>query len=218
VPGCLLVGPVWPGHARPHEVPPERQGTLAVPSAKACWVNPFVRGGARRTAWAVGGALAAGAAAVRQHHRTRTPRAREDPRSGRERRPGNAEKGDLSSTIEYYDETLECGTFGPTIPTIAANVAAGVEPMSRTVRTALSPLPPVNSAPRDVEGLLDGVRACHACFSPLCARREQREWGLQYVPGVAFGSPAETRADKASPSSPPCLRGVSAWTETPSHD
>ena len=56
--------------------------------------------------------------------------------------------------------------------------------MARTVRTALAPLPPVNLAPRDVEGVLDELRAYHAYFSPLFARREQRGWGLQYMQGL----------------------------------
>ncbi len=64
--------------------------------------------------------------------------------------------------------------------------------MSRTVRTALSPLPPVNLAPRDVEGLLDELRAYHAYFSPLFARREQRGWGLQYVQGLLSDLPRKS--------------------------
>ncbi len=64
--------------------------------------------------------------------------------------------------------------------------------MSRTVRTALSPLPPVNLAPRDVEGLLDELRAYHAYFSPLFARREQRGWGLQYMQGLLSDLPRKS--------------------------
>ncbi len=64
--------------------------------------------------------------------------------------------------------------------------------MARTVRTALSPLPPVNLAPRDVEGLLDELRAYHAYFSPLFARREQRGWGLQYMQGLLADLPRKS--------------------------
>lgn len=64
--------------------------------------------------------------------------------------------------------------------------------MARTVRTALSPLPPVNLAPRDVEGLLDELRAYHAYFSPLFARREQRGWGLQYMQGLLTDLPRKS--------------------------
>lgn len=64
--------------------------------------------------------------------------------------------------------------------------------MARTVRTALSPLPPVNLAPRDAEGLLDELRAYHAYFSPLFARREQRGWGLQYMQGLLTDLPRKS--------------------------
>ncbi len=64
--------------------------------------------------------------------------------------------------------------------------------MARTVRTALAPLPPVNLAPRDVEGLLDELRAYHAYFSPLFARREQRGWGLQYMQGLLADLPRKS--------------------------
>jgi len=64
--------------------------------------------------------------------------------------------------------------------------------MARTVRTALSPLPPVNLAPRDVEGLLDELRAYHTYFSPLFARREQRGWGLQYMQGLLADLPRKS--------------------------
>jgi SRSO17 transposase len=64
--------------------------------------------------------------------------------------------------------------------------------MARTVYTALSPLPPVNLAPRDVGGLLDELRAYHAYFSPLFARREQRGWGLQYVQGLLADLPRKS--------------------------
>ncbi len=53
--------------------------------------------------------------------------------------------------------------------------------MSRTIRTPLLPPPKLNLAPRDIEGLLDELRAYHAYFSPLFARREQRDWGLLYM-------------------------------------
>ena len=64
--------------------------------------------------------------------------------------------------------------------------------MARTVRTALSSLPPVNLAPRDVEGLLDELRAYHAYFGPLFARREQRGWGLQYMQGLLSDLPRKS--------------------------
>jgi len=64
--------------------------------------------------------------------------------------------------------------------------------MARTVRTALTPLPSVNLAPRDVEGLLDELRAYHAYFSPLFARREQRGWGMQYVQGLLSDLPRKS--------------------------
>jgi len=64
--------------------------------------------------------------------------------------------------------------------------------MARTVCTALSPLPPVNLAPRDVEGVLGELRAYHAYFSPLFARREQRGWGLQYMQGLLADLPRKS--------------------------
>jgi SRSO17 transposase len=62
-------------------------------------------------------------------------------------------------------------------------------------RTALPPLiapPECNLAARDVEGLLDELRAYHAHFSPLFARREQRDWGLQYLQGLLSDLPRKS--------------------------
>jgi len=43
-----------------------------------------------------------------------------------------------------------------------------------------------------VEGLLEELQAYHAYFSPLFARREQREWGLQYVQGLLSDLPRKS--------------------------
>jgi len=50
----------------------------------------------------------------------------------------------------------------------------------------------VNLAPRDVEGLLDELRAYHASFSPLFARAEQRHWALQYLQGLLLDLPRKS--------------------------
>jgi SRSO17 transposase len=65
--------------------------------------------------------------------------------------------------------------------------------MLRTSRRPL-PVPPpaVNLAPRDVEGLLDELRAYHASFSPLFARAEQRHWALQYLQGLLLDLPRKS--------------------------
>lgn len=65
--------------------------------------------------------------------------------------------------------------------------------MLRTSRRALpAPPPAVNLAPRDVEGLLDELRAYHASFSPLFARAEQRHWALQYLQGLLLDLPRKS--------------------------
>lgn len=59
-------------------------------------------------------------------------------------------------------------------------------------RTLPAPPPAVNLAPRDVEGLLDELRAYHASFSPLFARAEQRHWALQYLQGLLLDLPRKS--------------------------
>lgn len=44
--------------------------------------------------------------------------------------------------------------------------------------------PQVNLAPRDVEGLVDGLKEYHALFGPLFQRAEQRRWALKYMEGL----------------------------------
>ncbi len=64
--------------------------------------------------------------------------------------------------------------------------------MSRSPITVLASPPKLNLAPRDVEALVDELQAYHAYFSPLFARREQREWGLQYLQGQLLDVPRKS--------------------------
>ncbi len=70
--------------------------------------------------------------------------------------------------------------------------------MRRTF-TPLMPSPKCNLAPRDIVGLLDELRAYHAHFSPLFARREQRDWGLQYLQGLLSDLPRKSIEPMALP-------------------
>jgi SRSO17 transposase len=60
-----------------------------------------------------------------------------------------------------------------------------------TFTPLISP-PECNLAARDIEELLDELRAYHAHFSPLFARREQRDWGLQYLQGLLSDLPRKS--------------------------
>lgn len=64
--------------------------------------------------------------------------------------------------------------------------------MPQTPIPALASPPSVNLAPRDVEALVEELQAYHAIFSPLFRRREQREWGLQYLHGQWLDLPRES--------------------------
>jgi len=64
--------------------------------------------------------------------------------------------------------------------------------MARTAITALVSPPQVNLAPRDITALLDELRVYHGHFGPLFARREQREWGLQYLQGLLSDLPRKS--------------------------
>jgi len=50
----------------------------------------------------------------------------------------------------------------------------------------------VNLAPRDIEALVEELQVYHAIFSPFFRRREQREWGLQYLHGQLLDLPRKS--------------------------
>lgn len=57
---------------------------------------------------------------------------------------------------------------------------------------AARPTSRTDLTPRDVEGLLDELRAYHAHFSPFFARTEQRHWALQYLHGLLLDLPRKS--------------------------
>jgi SRSO17 transposase len=64
--------------------------------------------------------------------------------------------------------------------------------MPRTPVPVLASPPMVNLAPRDLETFVEELQAYHAIFSPFFHRREQREWGLQYLHGQLLDLPRKS--------------------------
>jgi SRSO17 transposase len=55
--------------------------------------------------------------------------------------------------------------------------------------TLLTTTPVLDVMPTDLASIMDELRACHAIFSPLFARREQREWATTYLQGLLLDIP-----------------------------
>jgi len=64
--------------------------------------------------------------------------------------------------------------------------------MPRTPVPVLASPPMVNLASRDFETLIEELQASHAIFSPFFRRREQREWGVQYLHGQLLDLPRKS--------------------------
>ena len=56
----------------------------------------------------------------------------------------------------------------------------------------LTTAPVLDLTPHDLEGILDELAAYHALFSPLFARREQREWSHAYLHGLLLELPRKS--------------------------
>ena len=56
----------------------------------------------------------------------------------------------------------------------------------------LTTAPVLDLTPHDLEGILDELAAYHAIFSPLFARREQREWSQAYLHGLLLELPRKS--------------------------
>lgn len=52
--------------------------------------------------------------------------------------------------------------------------------------------PVLDLTPTDVAGILDQLAAYHAIFSPLFARREQRDWAMTYLHGLLLDIPRKS--------------------------
>jgi SRSO17 transposase len=60
--------------------------------------------------------------------------------------------------------------------------------MSKPIETA----PVMDLSPRDLEHLVEELRAYHALYSPLFRRREQREWAGKYLHGLLLEIPRKS--------------------------
>jgi len=58
--------------------------------------------------------------------------------------------------------------------------------------TLLTTAPVLDLTPTDLAGILDELHAYHAIFSPLFARREQREWAATYLHGLLLDIPRKS--------------------------
>lgn len=58
--------------------------------------------------------------------------------------------------------------------------------------TILTTAPVLDLTPTDLNGILDELQAYHAIFSPLFARREQREWAATYLHGLLLDIPRKS--------------------------
>lgn len=58
--------------------------------------------------------------------------------------------------------------------------------------TILTTAPVLDLTPTDLDGILDELHAYHAIFSPLFARREQREWAETYLHGLLLDIPRKS--------------------------
>src|SRR5919109_4499001 len=50
----------------------------------------------------------------------------------------------------------------------------------------------IDLTPRDLENLVEELRAYHAIYSPLFQRREQREWAAKYLHGLLLELPRKS--------------------------
>ncbi|MGH8057889.1 MAG: IS701 family transposase [Candidatus Entotheonellia bacterium] len=53
-------------------------------------------------------------------------------------------------------------------------------------------VPAMDLSPRDIDGLVDELRAYHAIYGPLFQRREQREWAEKYLHGLLLEIPRKS--------------------------
>jgi SRSO17 transposase len=58
--------------------------------------------------------------------------------------------------------------------------------------TLLTTAPVLDLTPADLDGILDELDAYHAIFSPLFARREQRDWAATYLHGLLLDIPRKS--------------------------
>lgn len=58
--------------------------------------------------------------------------------------------------------------------------------------TLMTTAPVLDLTPTDLAGILDDLHAYHAIFSPLFARREQREWAATYLHGLLLDIPRKS--------------------------
>lgn len=58
--------------------------------------------------------------------------------------------------------------------------------------TLLTTAPVLDLTPTDLDSIVDELHAYHAIFSPLFARREQREWAVTYLHGLLLDIPRKS--------------------------
>ncbi len=88
--------------------------------------------------------------------------------------------------------------------------------------TPIATRPVMELTPRDLEHLVEELRAYHAIYSPLCQRCEPREWAQKYLHGLLLDRPRQSiepmvRAlagakPKAVRAMQPCI-GEGAWDD-----
>jgi SRSO17 transposase len=60
------------------------------------------------------------------------------------------------------------------------------------MRTSIETTAVIDLPPRDLDNLVEELRAYHAIYSPLFQRREQREWAAQYLHGLLLELPRKS--------------------------
>jgi SRSO17 transposase len=60
------------------------------------------------------------------------------------------------------------------------------------MRTPIETTAVIDLTPRDLDNLVEELRAYHAIYSPLFQRREQREWAEKYLHGLLLDLPRKS--------------------------